>query len=98
MFFSLFKLLGTFSHRVVQIGMFDIKNGTHHYLVYIIVVKWLESKTIDICMILRAKFRFQGLFSVLGTLSQKLFKSCLFATKNGTHHYLVYIILLKLLE
>ena len=38
--------------------LFGIKLGTQHYLVYIIELKWLDLKTIIICLILRSKLRF----------------------------------------
>ena len=49
-----------------------MKQGTPHYLVYIIVLKWLEIKFIVICLILRAKLRFYGFLSVVGTFAHKV--------------------------
>ena len=37
-----------------KIVLFGMKLGTQHYLVHIIVLKWLEFKTIIICLKLRA--------------------------------------------
>ena len=83
-FRGFFSVLHTFSLKVVQIGLFDIKNRPHHYLVYIIVLKWLESKTIVICLILRAKLRFRGFFCVLGTFSHKVLQT-LFVSHEKWH-------------
>ena len=47
-----------------------MKLGKHYYLVYIIVLEWLELKTIVICLKLRAKFLFVFL-SFFGTFSLK---------------------------
>ena len=55
--------------------MFGTKHGTQHYLVYIIVWKWLESKRILICLKLRAKLLFWGFLSVFGTFSHKLLQT-----------------------
>ena len=41
-----------------KLGLFATKIGTQHYMVYIIVLKWLESKTLAICLKLHAKLRF----------------------------------------
>ena len=41
-------------------------------LVYVIVLKWIESKTIVICSKLRAKLRLWGFLRVLGTFSHKM--------------------------
>ena len=54
-FFIFFR---TFSHKVVQTLFFANKQGTQHYLVYIIVLKWLESQTIVMYLKLRVKLRF----------------------------------------
>ena len=94
-----FSVLDTFSHKVVQIGLFDIKNGTHHYLVYIIVLKWLESKTIIICLILRAKLRFWGFFSVLGNLWHNVVQTLFVCQEKWyTSLFGIYIIFLEWLE
>ena len=47
-----------------------MKLGTQHYLVYIVVLKWLELKTKVICLKLRAKFLFVFL-SFFGTFLLK---------------------------
>ena len=41
-----------------------MKLGTKHYVVYIIVLKWLESKTKSIYLKLRSKLRFLGFLSI----------------------------------
>ena len=57
---------------MVQTCLFGTKHGTQLYLVYIIVLIWLESKKIVIYLILHAKLRFKVFFSVFSTLSYKL--------------------------
>ena len=81
-----------------QLGFFTTKYVTQHYLEYIILSKSLELKTIAICLLLSAKLRFLGFVSFLALSHIKWFKLGMFATKIGTQHYLVYIILLKWLE
>ena len=61
-----------------QIGLFCKKLGTKNYLVYIILLNWLESKTIVICLKLRAKLRFLGFLSVFGTFSHKVIQTWFF--------------------
>ena len=41
-----------------KFGLFGTKHGTHYNLLYVIVLKWLESKTIDISLKLHAKLHF----------------------------------------
>ena len=53
-----------------------MKLGTHVYLVYIIVVKWLELKIIVICLILHANLRFQGFLSIFGTFPHEVAQTC----------------------
>ena len=48
-----------------------MKHHTQYYLIYIIALKWLEFKTIVICVKLRAKFRFYGVLNFYGTFSHK---------------------------
>ena len=50
-----------------------LKHGTQHFLVYFIVLKWIESKTIVICLKLRVQLRFLGSFNCFGHF---LAKSC----------------------
>ena len=79
-----------------KLGSFGTKLGTEHYFIYVIVLKFLESKTkIVICLKLRAKLHFWMLFSVFGISRIKWFKLGLFDTKHGTQHYLAYVFLLK---
>ena len=49
-----------------------MKHGTQHYFVYLIVLEWLELKTIVMCLKLRAKLRFKGFLSIFGTFSDKV--------------------------
>ena len=49
-----------------------MKLGTQHYLIYIIVFKWLELKTTVTCLKLRAKLRCYSFKSVFGTFSHKV--------------------------
>src|SRR5687768_1276115 len=49
-----------------------MKLGTHHYLVYNIALKWLESKIIVMCLILRAKLPFLGFSKRFGTFTHKV--------------------------
>ena len=49
-----------------------MKFGTQHYLVYLIVLKWLESKTTVIFLKLRANLCFSDFLSVFGTFSYKV--------------------------
>ena len=52
-FFKVFKsFLELFKH-----GLFGDKKGTQQYSVHLIVLKWLESKTIVICLKLHARLR-----------------------------------------
>ena len=68
-------------------------------MVHIIVLKWLESKSIFICLKLRARLLLKSFVLAFLALSRiKLFKLGWFCTKHGTQHYLVYIILLKWLD
>ena len=56
-------------------GLFATKLGIENYLVYVIVLKWLESISIVICLKLRAKFPFKVFFSVFGTFLHKVFQT-----------------------
>ena len=51
-----------------------MKFGTQHYFLYIIVLKWLESKTVVIYLKLRAKLCFKGFYSFLQLSWIKWFK------------------------
>ena len=97
-FWGFFSIL-TLSHiEWLKLGLFALKKGTHPYLVYIILLKWLEPKSTAICLIWRPTLRFLGFVSFFALSHIKWFKLGLFATKHGTQHYLVYIIYLKWLE
>ena len=75
-----------------------MKLGTQHYLVYIIVLKWLELKIIVICQKLRAKLRFYGFLSFFGTFPHIVDQTWFDLHETCTQHYLVYIFVLKWLE
>ena len=49
-----------------------MKLGTQHYLIYIIVLKWLELKMIVICLKLHVKLRFYEFLSFFGTFAHKV--------------------------
>ena len=56
-----------------KVGLLFMKLRTQHYLLYVIVSKWLESKKIAICLKLRGKLRFCFVFLIVfGTFSHKL--------------------------
>ena len=57
-FYGFLSVLGIFSHKTVQTRLFRMKVGTQQYLVYIILLKWLELKMIVTCLQLRAKLCF----------------------------------------
>ena len=48
-----------------------MKLGCLNYLVYIVVIKWLQFETIVICVKLRTMWRYKGFFSILGFFSHK---------------------------
>ena len=75
--------------KLFQLSLFCTKHGTQHYLVYIIVLKWLDSKTIFMYLKLRAKLRFKFFYIVLALSRIKWFKHGFFRTKHSTLHYLV---------
>ena len=84
--------------KCFKLGFFGAKLGTQYNLLYFIVLKWFEPKTIDICLKLLAKLRFSGCLAFLTFSLIKWCKLCLFGTKLGTQNYLVYVIVLKWLE
>ena len=49
------------------LGLFGMKLSTSHDLVHVIVLKWLELKTIVICLILNSKLHFKYFLSFFGT-------------------------------
>ena len=49
-----------------------MKIGTQYYLVYIMVLKWLELKIIVKCWKLLVKLRFFGFVSFFGTFAHKV--------------------------
>ena len=83
----------------IKLCSFRMKPSTQHHFVYIIVLKWLDSKTTVICLKLSAKLLFYSFFKGFLALSRiRWLKLSLFCTKHGTQHYLVYIIVLKWLD
>ena len=56
-----------------KLGLFCMKHGTQHDLVYIIMLKWLELKTIIISLKLRSKLRILPFFKHFSTLSNEVF-------------------------
>ena len=78
-----------------------MKLFTKHYLVYIIVLKWLESETIVICLNLHSKLRFWGFLIVI--FSQKVVQT-LFVLHETLHttlfviYYCLDIIRIKNIE
>ena len=99
-FFKVFKAFLVVSRiKWSKLGLFGTTHGTRHYFLYFIVLNWLESKTIVICLKLGSKFRFLRFVERFFAVSRiKWFKLGLFDTKLGTQHYLVYIIVLNWLE
>ena len=95
-----FCVFSTFSDKVVQTWF--VCHETWHttpFGIFFYVLKWLESKTIGICLKLRAKLGFWGCLAFLAFFSRiKWCKLVLFGTKLGTQHYLVYVIVFKWLE
>ena len=49
--------------------------GTQHYLVYIVMLKWLESKKRVMCLKLRAKLRSLGILCGIGNFSHEVVKA-----------------------
>ena len=49
-----------------------MKLGTQHYLVYNIVLKWLQLKIIVMCLKLRANLQFYGFLCFLGNFAHKV--------------------------
>ena len=69
-FFSAF-----FAHsriNLLKLILFPIKLGIQHYLVYVIVLKLLEAKTIVRCLKLHVKLRFLGFLSAFGTFVHRV--------------------------
>ena len=75
-----------------------MKLGTQQYLVYIIVLKCLEFKTIDIILKLRVKFRFYRFLSFFRIFSDKIDQTWFVSHETWQQNYIVYIIVLKWLE
>ena len=84
--------------KQLKLGLFCTKLGTQYYLVYIILLNWLEFNIIVICLKIRVKLRFYGFLSVFDTFAHKVAQTCFFFTKLRTQHYFVFINLLKWLE
>ena len=61
-----------YAHKVAK-TLFVLHETWHiHYLVYIILLKWVELKIIDICLKLRGKLRFEAFLSVFGTFAHNV--------------------------
>ena len=71
-FFRFCNLFALSRIKWFKLGLFATKHGIENYLVYNNFLKWLESKTMFICLILCARVRFLGFFSVFGTFSHKV--------------------------
>ena len=82
-FWGFLSVFDTLSHKIFQIW-FVCHEKLH--------------TTIVVFLILRAKLRFWGFFAFLALSRIKWFKLGLFAMRNGTYHYLTYIIVLQWLE
>ena len=68
--FNVFKAFLAFSRiKWLKRGLFSRKLVTKNYLVYIIMLKWWQSKTIVICLKLRPKMRVWGFLSIFKTIS-----------------------------
>ena len=88
----------TFSHKVFQTWF--IWHKTWHTTLFGIYycIEMFESKTIVMCLKLRAKFNFRVFYAFLALARIKWFKLGFFGTKLAKQHYLLYIIVLKWLE
>ena len=58
--------------KLFKLGLFCTKHGTQYYLVYIIVLKCSDSKTIVMYLKLRAKLRCKCFLYFFGTFSHKV--------------------------
>ena len=67
-----------------------MKHGTQHYLVYIIVLLWLELKIILICLKLHGTLRFERFLTVFGTFAHQPGQTC-FVLNETLHITLFYI-------
>ena len=72
----------------LKLGLFAMKLGTQNYLVYVIVLNLLESKTILIWLKLRAKLRCKVFLSVFGTFLQKVVETWFVC--NETWHIILF--------
>ena len=93
-----FSFCGTFAYKQLKLCLFCTKLCIQHNLVYIIVLMWLEFKIIVICQKFVLRCDLKGFFRFFSTFVHKVGQTCLFSTQLDTQHYLVYIIVLKLLE
>ena len=71
-----------------KLGLFCMKPCKQHNLVYIIVLKWLELKTIIICLKLYSKLRILPFFKHFSSLSNEVVQTRMVWRKLGTHYYL----------
>ena len=72
LFFAFLALSGL---KQLKLCLFCTTFGTQHYLVYIIVLKWLDFKILVICQKLRVKQRFYVLLSFFSTFAHKVAQS-----------------------
>ena len=85
--------------KQLKFGLFDTNLGTQHYLVYIIVLKWLDLKIIVICLKLRVKLQFYAVLRFFGNFAHKVAQtlSVLHETWQKTL-FGIYIIVLNWLD
>ena len=57
---------------MLQTWYVSTKVGPQHYLVYIVMLKWLESKKRVMCLKLRAELRFLGILCGISNFSQEV--------------------------
>ena len=70
-FYGFLRFFGTFARKEAQTSFVLHELGTQHYLVNIIVLKWLEFKITIICLKLRVKLSFYGFLRFFGTFTRK---------------------------
>ena len=80
--------------KPLKLGLFGMKHGTQHYLVHIIVLKWLELKTIVICLILTSKLHFNYFLNFFCTYLFKDFKTMFISheTRHTTRFGIYYFV------
>ena len=97
--FQVFKAFQALSRiKQFKLGVFCMKLDTQLYLIYIIVMKWLQLKNIVICLNYMLSCVFKVCKALLTVSRIKQFKLGLFCLRLGTQHYMIYIVFLKWLE